>query len=521
MGVMVDSVANIRYAAMKENGVNMPTDRIISNVEHFTGGKSKVEGMMASFRMKQISQEEVKCSQITKSFYQRTPNSETILQANQTSNLLVSTRRQDKAGGIECTPAKYSVELLSNKTSIIHSSGFNQMKHGGITGKRKMRKEGTTARVENEFTFTTAQGVFKSDKAKPEDIQNKTEKSTENLKIKLWEILATTCPKTRHLGSQTRNMDVKSVLPEQRFDQEDDKFVQTRQNSDTIETDSENPDLRSKRPVTRLWSRKRASVKMQRTKNRSGPSSREKKEHKGKDVFCFEEEWTGRQNIFLDGGSSMFLSKKSQRKNSRKIRFYENDTADKLCRQTSETNMIPCDGETFSFGKKLGGFHGCLPDHHKEFSQTPKIIQEKELYQSSTINKTDEHGEREGSENRNQQDDRSNLVAEHVADPLDNFQSISFGLNRPTISSSPGSTPKTDVKVNGVNSTTLMERTFSPGIIRNLRTFQTLAPDCNRQMALKQSPVSILLKVSNLLLLSSDLESLLLCFFLLLFLIKL
>ncbi|KAF7818068.1 meiosis-specific protein ASY3 [Senna tora] len=472
------------------------TERVISNVGNSTGEKSKVEGVMASFSMQQIGAEEVKCSRITKSFYQRTP-SETILQANQTSNLLVSTRRQDKPDGVECEPAKYSVQLFSNQTSIFHSSGFNQ-KLDESTGKRKGRKDGTTAGVEDEFTFTAVQGVLKSDKTKPEDKSYKTEKRTENLKMKLWEILATTSsPKTRPLGSQTCNMDEESVLPEQRFEQEDDKFVKTRQNSDTIETDSENPNLANKRPVTRSCSRKRASAQMQRTKNKSGQSSRDKKGPQGKDSFCPKEKWTGRKNVFADGGFSTFLSKKSLRQNSRKICFNETDTVDKLCPEASKTEIQPCDGKTFSLGKKMGGFLDCLPDHHKEYSPTQKIIQEKELNQSPTINKTDKHGGLEGSANANQQNDKSNPVTEDdvaIAEPLDNFQSPTFGLRTPTLSPSPGSTPKKDVNVNEVSSPTSMEGIFSLGIIRNLRTLQTLEPKFNMRFLIKLQDMN---KVEN------------------------
>lgn len=496
---MVDSVANTR------NGINMPnTERVISNVGNFTGEKSKVEEVMASFSMKQIGPEEVKCSRITKSFYQRTPNSETILQANQTSNLLVSTRIQDRPGGVEGAPAKYSVQLFSNQTSIFHSSDFNQ-KFDGSTSKRKGRKEGTTRRIEDEFTLIAAKEVLKSDKTKPEDKGNKTEKRTENLKMKLRKILATnSSPKTGHPGSQTSNMDEERVLPEQRFDQEDDKFVKTRQNSDTIETDSENLDHTNKRPVTRSWSQKRR--------------------HQGKDIFSFEEKWTGRKYVVLDGGSSISSSKKNQRKNSRKICFYENEKADKLCQENSKADLLLCDGETFSLRKKKGGFYGFLPDHHKEYPQTvkmiqenpqtQKIIQEKELCQSPTLNRIDKNGGLQGSPNGNQQEDRSNPVAENVADPPDNFQSPTLGLKIPTLSSSPGSTPKTDIKVNSVSSPIAMGRRFSLGLIRNLRNFQTLEPDCNRQRTQKQSSVSLsLLSVSINNNMSSELEAVVLCFF--------
>ena len=130
IGIMAESAANTRYGSLKGDGVIMPnTERVVPNFGDFVGEKSKVEAVKASFNMKQTGgPAELRCSQISRPCYQRTPTSETIVQANHVSKILVSSGRQDKLNGVECAPEKHSVQLFSNQTSIFHSSNYNQKK---------------------------------------------------------------------------------------------------------------------------------------------------------------------------------------------------------------------------------------------------------------------------------------------------------------------------------------------------------------------------------------------------------
>ncbi|XP_061349792.1 meiosis-specific protein ASY3-like [Gastrolobium bilobum] len=362
IGIMADSKASTRCGATKGDGAVIPnTERVISNVGNFIGEKSKVEGVTTSFNTKQIEgPEAVKFSWTSKSVYKRTPTSETILQANQASTFLVSPGGPDNPDGIECAAGKNSVQLVSYQTSNFPSNNYK--KFDGETSKRKGRKDGTTERVE-EFTFITAPEVFESDKTKPEDKINRTENRTESLRMKLRQILGTTSsPKTQHSGSHARNMDDESLPLEQNLNHEENKFVKTRQNSDSIESDSEHPDHTLKRPVTRSWSRKKVSSKNQPGKGKSVPSSKDTEKHREKSIFSFEGKRTGMRDGFPNDGSSLSLKKNNQAKNSRigphKICFTENYTADKLHQDTSKTDPPPLDGATSSLGNKLGGFFG-------------------------------------------------------------------------------------------------------------------------------------------------------------------
>ncbi|XP_004495853.1 meiosis-specific protein ASY3 [Cicer arietinum] len=472
IGVMADSKASTRCGAMKGDGAVMPnTERVTSKVGNFTGKESKAEGVTASSKIKQIGgPKAMECSWMSKSFYQKTPTSETNIQANQTSILLVSPGVRDEHDGIGC---KAGTQFFSYQTSIFPSNNYK--KFDGDTSRsarRKGRNDGTTEEPK----------AFESDKTKVEDKISRTENKTENLRMKLCQILGTTSsPKTQDTGSHTPKVDEESLTLKQRLDQKENKFVKSRQNSDTIETDSESPGHTCKRPVTRSRSRKKAVTQKQQGKGKSGLISRDAEKHQEKSILSFEEKGVGGRDAFPNAGSSVSLKKKSQGKNPqigrRKICFTENYTADKLHQDTSKTDPPKHAGVPFSFGIKMGGFSGFLPDYQTKIPQAQKVDQEKEFYQPQTVNNTDQCVELEASENGNQQECRSIPFTQSVAKSQDDFQSPTFQFKTPTLNS-PSTTPKTYLKENEASSPASNERTrFSLGSIRNLRTFRASEPD--------------------------------------------
>ncbi|KAL2325704.1 hypothetical protein Fmac_024762 [Flemingia macrophylla] len=479
---VISDVGNCPGEKRADEGVtpsfNINAEREISNVGNLPGEKRADEGLTPFFNIKQTGgPREVKCSWTSKSFYQKTPSFETILQANQASCLLVPPGGPDESNGVECAAGKHSVQLFSHQTSIFPP--HNYKKFDADAARLKGRKDGTTEKVK-EFTFTTAQQVFESDKTDPEEKINRTGNRTENLRMKLCQILGTTSsPKSRHSESHAGNMDEEYLPLEKHLNRKENKSAKTMQNSDTIETDSENPDHTLKRPITRSLSRKRASSKKQPEKHKGGPSSRNTEKHGEKSIFSFEEKWIGRQDAFPNDD---FLKKKSQRKDSKirqhKVCLTENDSTDKLHQDTLKTDPPLHDGTTFSLGNIAGGFMGCLPEHQTKCPQTEKINQEKEFYQPPMVN-TDQHGELEVSENGNQQQYRSNSVIRNVAAESQNdFPSPTFQFKTPILSFSPNSPPKTGRKASDVSPVST-EGTFSMGSIHSLRTIQALEPDFN------------------------------------------
>ncbi|CAJ2628948.1 unnamed protein product [Trifolium pratense] len=478
IGVMAESKASSRYGTKKGDEAIMPnTERVTSKVGNITGLESKAEGVATSFKVKKLGgPKAVEGSWMSKSLYQKIPTTEATLQANKTSSLLVSPGGKNEPDGIGC---EARVQFFPYQTPKFPSNNYK--KFDGDTNKssrKKGRKDGNAEERVEEFTFTTTPKVFESDKPKEEDKINRTENITENLRMKLCQILGTTSsPKTQDSGSNTCNKDKESVLLKPHLNQKENKFVKSRQNSDTIETDSESPAQTRKRPVTRSRTRKKAPSQKQQGKGKSGIISRDTAKHPEKSMLSFEEKGIDGQDAFQNDGSSVSLKKKSQRKNSKigqhKICFTETYTTDKLHKDTSKTDPPLYAGSSFPLGNKMGGFSSLLPDHHTKSPKMQKKDQEKEFYQPQTLNNTDQH---EVSENRNQQECRSIPVTPNVAKSQDDFQSPTFQFKTPTLSS-PSPTPKTDQKANDVSSPASAERTrFSMRTMPNLRTFLSSEP---------------------------------------------
>jgi hypothetical protein len=500
IGVMADSKASSRCGIKKGDEAIMPnTERVTSKVGNITGLESKAEGVSSKVK-KTGDPKAVEGSWMSKSFYQKTPTTEANLQANKTSSLLVSPGGKNEPDGIGC---EAGVQFFPYQTPKFPSNNYK--KFDGDTSRssrKKGRKDGNAEERVEEFTFTTTPKVFESDKPKEEDKINRTENQTENLRTKLCQILGTiSSPKTQDSGSHTSNKDKESLPLKPHLNLKENKFVKSRQNSDTIETDSESPDQTRKRPVTRSRTRKKAPSQKQQGRGKSGIISREAEKHQEKSMLSFEEKGIGGQDAFQNDGSSVSLKTKSQGNNSKKgqhkICFTETYTTDKLHKDTSKTDPPLYAGASFSLGNKMGGFSSFLPDYQTKSPKTQKKDQEKEFYQPQTLNNTYQH---EVSENRNQQECKSIPVTPNVAKSQDDFQSPTFQFKTPTLSS-PSPTPKTDQKANDVSSPASAERTrFSMRAMPNLRTFLSSEPGFTTREQDK-SYVSLLLLCFKLILL--------------------
>ncbi|XP_057736520.1 meiosis-specific protein ASY3 [Arachis stenosperma] len=497
IGVMAESRASTKCETAKgDRAITVNKERAISNVGNFAVGTERVEGVTASasFDIKQtIVPEAVKHSFISKSFYHRKPTSEAIIQVNQASTVLPPHGKQDMDDGVESVSKKISAQLFSNLNSTVPSSNCNQNKFDRDTGRKKGKKDGTVETVE-EFTFTTGREVLETDKDKPEDKLDRTGNRTEDLRMKLCQILGTaSSPKnqTQHSGSHTRSKDEERLPLEQPMNQRDNKFLKTRENSDTIETDSEKPDYTRKRPVTRSQRKRRAPSKKQPGKGKSCPSSKEKENHQEKGIFSIRENWNGMHDALTKDTSSMSTKKKSQGKNSRsepqKFCFSKHDTMKKLYKDTSKNDQSQHVVETFLPKDKMGGSKDCLPDHGITSPHSEKINQEKKIYNPPTPNDTDQDEELEVSANGNKQEYGSNPVEQNVTKSQDNFQSPTFQLNTPNLDSSPSTLQKTDQKLNDGSTPASSERRFSLGASQYLRAFQTLEPDFDGLREQKQS----------------------------------
>lgn len=106
-----------------------------------------------------------------------------------------------------------------------------------------------------------------------EDKSDKTENRTETLRMKLCKILGIVSSPNKRSNSQRHEVNTNNLNLGQSSDQKGGTLVTPRQNSDTIEADSEGFDYTIWRPVTRSLTRKRAPPKVKARVTKRGPPS--------------------------------------------------------------------------------------------------------------------------------------------------------------------------------------------------------------------------------------------------------
>lgn len=505
IGIIVDSVSKKKSEATKEDGIAvLDSETKKPDIGKSTKGKRKKEEVAATKKTKHTeAPEHVNSPWITttRTFYQKAPTSETVLCAEQTSNLPAS-GRQYHVDGAKNTPFPCSVQLFANNSSVLGSDDINQNKFDCVTYERRGRKDGSVENLQ-EFQFAAVQNVLMLDKDIIKDTSNAIEsRKTESLKMKLQEILGTvSSPNDHHSKSSTRELGASSLNPEQKLDQMVDaigkprpnsnkselKFgqmgdtvVKPAQNSDTIETDSEGPDHRIRRPVTRSLTRKRTTTKRQQSTRKSGRSSGHKLENLEKNIFTFEEGWPGRLGPAVSGGSSMPAQKTSEKKSfrfgPRKICFADRDATNKIHEANYRIETQFPAQETSSLGKTIKNLQGSLPQNERKNVQE-KNIRQRDSPQSPQTNKIDEHGDFDSPENRDQQEDIRTPSPKNVVNLLDEFQSPTLGIKTPLSSSSPSLTLKADQKVHCHSNPALAERAFTVGELHSFKSLMTSKVD--------------------------------------------
>jgi hypothetical protein len=484
---MADSVAKRRSGAAKEDEVAvLSAERMNLNLENSIEVKKKGQEVTAP---EQGSSPWI----TTRSLYQQAPFPETVLCAEQPD----TSGTHNRLNGQKNAQATFSVQFFTNKTSVLQSGDGKQKKFDGVTCKRKGVKNGTTERVE-ESTFETAQEIHISDKVVIEDKSDKTENRTETLRMKLWEILGNVSSPNKHSNSQRHEVNTNNLKFGQSSDQKDGTVVRPRQNSDTIEADSEGSDHATRRPVTRSLTHKRAPSKVQAKVTKCGPPSSYIQKHQEKNIFSLEGGWYGKEN----GGSSKPMKKsekKSTRIEPRKIFSPKKDIAQQASYR-SET-MLPAE-RTSSLSNKMGDIHD-----KRECTGLEEKIQEQNLHLSPLRDKTDQQMDF-NSPTKGDQQDIANPSFTNVLDPQGTFQSPTFGFKTPISSSTPTSTPKTgqlvhdaptstpktDQMIHGVLNPAPAERIFTVGDIRSFRTLRTSKPDrygSNTQMVFSVSSINL------------------------------
>ena len=551
IGNLIDSLPKKRSGGTKEDEAAVPNiERVNSKKESSVESKKKGKGAIdATTKGKQTEAPGRVPSPwtTTRSFHQKSPISEGVLHAVGTSSLPRSTGRRNRISTAKNVPVTHSVEFFAKHTSNSHS-GDGKEKFGGFTYKRKVGEDRNSQPGE-EFTFATAQEGSMLDKVATDD---KTEERTETLKMKLWEILGNvSSQKIQPSNSQVHQIGANNLNPEQIINQADDVVVKPRQSPDTIETDSESPNHTMKRPVTRSLTRKRASTKQKPEKNKVGPSSSYRQKLQEKYVFSFEERLPGKQNVAVNGGSSMSTMKKGQIKSCGiepcKTHVSEDYNADKIqegihkserslpaektsslsnkkgnihcslqnkreCREPKNGNKERDSNQsareasfsaekTFSLSNKMGNFHDS-PRNKREHLELKNRNQERyshqsgreDSHQSPWTHMTDQQKDFNSPaapEHGDQQENFDTPSSNSTVSPQNDFQSPTFKINSPTLSSFPSSKPKSDQRKQVFASPEQAMRSFTVGKIHSFWTLRNSNAGCFASNIQTESPVSL------------------------------
>ncbi|KAL1161693.1 hypothetical protein V6Z11_A07G153000 [Gossypium hirsutum] len=310
--------------------------------------------------------------------------------------------------------------------------------------------------------------------------------------MKLQELLGNvSSPESQLSRSQDQEADANNLTPQISVDHMGHTVVKPRQSSDTIETDSENPDQIIKRPVTNSLTRKRAPAKVQTNKTKVGLSSKQK--HRERFV-SFREGRSTKLDGAVNTASKLSRKKKIQKKSSkidsRKICFAEEGNVDEI-KQTSYRSETPVPaGKTSVLGNKMENSPSFFSEKRRENFER---VQENHFFSSPVTNKNQPANFENPTspEKGDKQEDFGNISLWNVVNTQDNFPSPTFGFRTPILNTSPSPTPKTMEREQVVCSPVPSERGFITGNIRSFRNFQVSRPVCNKSNAQAHSPVSL------------------------------
>ncbi|PPD91677.1 hypothetical protein GOBAR_DD11386 [Gossypium barbadense] len=442
IGVILDSLVERKLGDIKEDECKQSnTERIKPDNGIYAEGKNKGEPATTSKGKQTEHAEQVKSPWITpgKSLAARTAF----------SNL--GQKKHKKAKDV---PVTYSVQFFSNKTFNAQNVRSKQNSFDSfiddLTYKRKGRNDGNSQKV--EFNLADAGKVLESDKL---------EANANNLKPQI---------SADHMGHTV---------------------VKPRQNSDTIETDSENPDQIIKRPVTNSLTRKRAPAEVQTNKTKVGLSSKQKHRER---IVSFREGRSTKLDGAVNTGSKLSRKKKIQKKSSkidsRNICFAEEGNEDEI-KQTSYRSETPVPaGKTSVLGNKMENSPRFFSEKRRENFER---VQENHFFSSPVTNKNQpvNFENPTSPEKRDKQEDFGNISLRNVVHTQDNFPSPTFGFRTPILNTSPSPTPKTMEREQVACSPVPSERGFTTGNIRCFRNFQVSRPVCNKSNAQAHSPVSL------------------------------
>ncbi|PKI35590.1 hypothetical protein CRG98_044044 [Punica granatum] len=305
---MVESSAQRRPGSTKEHDIASPTVPVTN-----CRLKDSTEGAQVTTKEKQTEPLEQGSPWIrTRSNHEQSTTSGTASHAKVIGTRMNAGGMHDEHNRFKAGPSDHSAKFFPKQTSFSQpDNNFLKKTSEGIAHARKVEKCANT-QTGDKFPSTTAQEQDSKIGDKDENTVNGT---SETLRMKLWELLGTvTSPNKEKHNTPTLEVDGDSLRSEGGGKQPATRTVKPRQNSDTIETDTESPDCANKRPVTRSLARKRAPSKLKQDKLKCGQPSASRQKPGERNIFSFEEGWY----VGLKDAANLSPSTGNKRKRTRR-----------------------------------------------------------------------------------------------------------------------------------------------------------------------------------------------------------
>ncbi|XP_038902844.1 meiosis-specific protein ASY3 isoform X2 [Benincasa hispida] len=479
IGIMVESPTNGKCRSTKELKSMVPNAEVLfSRLENSTKGnwKEKDTRTFGTNVKSKLSEAPQQCTSpwvSTRSLKRNAPLMDIPSGAERMFHSPTTCGRQNKGHGLKEPPATCSVRSFANQSSMLKSGNSKEKNFDEANCQMEGVRDTTNEKL-HEFAFATMTEV-RSDKMVIEDQANKSENRTETLKMKLWEILGTvSVPNDQHSECQNHEQDVNQLITEEIVVQKHERAVRFKNNSDTIETDSENSGQTLKRPIVRSIARKRSHIFVQSRKSKT-PSGNKGKHQEG-NVFIFE---GGPEDthVAINGPSTMCTRKKSGEKSfkfqPRKILFpQKEEKMGTFPKPTGIEELAP--QEKPSSFREVQGFHSSPVNH-----VTVEKDERKGFNQFPQMDKTVSPGNFHSPADYGQQGGIDNAFLDKDVDPQSRIESPTFRMKTP-VCSSPSSTPKADKVVCESSSPGSVGEILSTRNICSFRKLRTSEEDCDR-----------------------------------------
>ncbi|KAL3849412.1 hypothetical protein ACJIZ3_011294 [Penstemon smallii] len=328
IGVLVDSTVNSQSKSIKEAVLQTAengTSRKGNNLKDREGHIPLLEKQVT------VSPKDASPWVSTRPFTPKISSSVAVHDAEHTQRFPAKARPRSKLS--KKVSAAHSVKYFAGKTSDLAFDDGRQNNSDKPTYGVEVGNLNNSMHVENPG-FSTESGILRG-KEQGKDKNRKTETGgSETLRIKLWEILAdVSSPKNKCVGSQ-----LVELHPNQERAEKHTPSGKRSPDSDTIESDSERVYRTSRRPLTRSFTRKKASTRKVHNNLETTKPNSHQKECQQMSIFSFGGDWPGRLHGTTTDGP--FQRKKIVRESSGVEKHqgskYENEEE----RQQSENKSI-------------------------------------------------------------------------------------------------------------------------------------------------------------------------------------